>query len=115
MTVTAYCNCRQCCSWERSILRFGRPIFSSGPNKGKPKIIGQTASGKQAQMGTVAVDRRLYPFGTIFEIPGYGYGIAEDVGGAISGSHIDLWFPTHNAALQWGKRTLMIKVWKPIR
>ncbi len=109
---TGYCNCQTCCGWERSWLRLGTPVYSYGPLKGTRKIVGQTASGRQARYGTAAVDKRYFPFGTVFKIPGYGYAQAEDVGGAIKGDHIDLWFPSHEAARQWGKRKLRVTIWK---
>ena len=111
MTVTGYCNCGECCGWERSWLRLGTPVYSSGPNKGKPKEVGITATGTETRHGTAAVDRRRFAFGTVFHVPGYGYAIAEDTGGAIKGNHIDLWFPSHDAALRWGRRTLTVTVW----
>ena len=111
MTVTAYCNCGKCCSWHRNW--YGRPVYDKGPNKGKKKVIGQTASGRRAGWGTAAVDTRYYPFGTIFYIPDYGYARAEDTGGAIKGDHIDLWFPGHLRAKAWGSKRLAVKVWYP--
>ena len=112
MTVTGYCDCGACCGWERSWLRLGRPVYSSGPNKGEPKAVGVTASGTETRHGTAAVDRARYPFGTVFHVPGYGYARAEDTGGAIKGDSLDLWFPTHEAAKRWGRRTLQVKVWR---
>ena len=39
----------------------------------------------------------------------YDYtGVVEDVGGAIKGSHIDVWFPRHKTALGWGRRNLKV-------
>lgn len=43
--------------------------------------------------GIVAVDPSVFPYGTRFYIPGYGYAIAEDTG-AFTGYHLDVWFPT---------------------
>lgn len=110
--VTGYCDCGKCCGWERSWLQFGAPVYSSGPLKGQRKAVGVTASGTETRMGTAAVDRRRYPFGTVFEVPGYGFAQAEDVGGAIKGNAIDLWFPSHEAARRWGRRRLKVKVWR---
>ncbi len=42
-----------------------------------------------------------YPMGTEVEIDGHIY-IAQDVGGAVSGNRIDLYFDSHEDALQWG-------------
>ena len=111
MTVTGYCDCGDCCGWERSWLRLGTPVYSYGPNKGKPKAVGVTSTGGETRHGTAAVDRRRFPYGTVFRVPGYGYAIAEDTGGAIKGNHIDLWFPTHDAARRWGRRTLTVTGW----
>ncbi len=108
---TGYCECRLCCGWERTW--YGKPVFSSGPNKGKPKVVGQTAGGVQARRGTLAADPAVFPMGTIVKIPGYGYGRVEDRGGAIRGRHLDLFFRSHREALEWGRKTLSVKVWYP--
>jgi 3D (Asp-Asp-Asp) domain-containing protein len=113
MEATGYCRCGSCCGWERNW--FGRPVFSSGPNKGQRKPVGITASGTRARPGTIAADTRRYPFGTIMHIPGYGYGIVEDRGGAIKGNKIDLYFRTHQQALEWGRQSVRVKVWPPPR
>ena len=52
--------------------------------------VGTTATGTTVRKGTVAVDPRIIPLGTRMYIPGYGYGVAEDTGGAIIGNIIDL-------------------------
>ena len=105
--VTGYCNCEQCCGWE--LNEFGEPVYTYGPMKGTPKVVGRTASGTTAKMGTVAADPRVFPFGTRLEIPGYGTGVVEDVGGSIKGRHIDVWFQTHEEAVRWGRRELPVK------
>jgi len=111
MQVTAYCNCQQCCGWEYSRFCFGRPVYSYGPNKGKPKTVGLTASNVKAKRGTVAADPSI-PFGTILHIPGYGYGRVEDRGGAIKGNKLDLWFPSHQKALEWGRKNLTVTIYE---
>ena len=105
MTVTGYCKCRKCCSWHRDWLF--RPVYNSS---GKRKIIGQTASGSMAKIGTIAADKK-YAFGTVMYIEGYGYGKVEDRGGAVKGEHIDLYFRHHAQALKWGKKTKKVKIW----
>jgi 3D (Asp-Asp-Asp) domain-containing protein len=60
--------------------------------------------------GVVAVDPRLIPLGTKLFIPGYGQGVAADVGTAIKGRIIDLWMPNHTAARKWGRKTVVITV-----
>jgi len=105
--VTGYCNCEKCCGWKRPFFGLGKPVYTYGPMKGRPKKVGITASGTKARRGTVAADPRIFPFRTRLSIPGYGIGTVEDIGGAIKGRHIDVWFPTHEEAVKWGKKWLI--------
>jgi len=65
---------------------------SAGRPPGDPDY-GRTATGVMVTYGIVAVDPNVIPLGTRMYIPGYGYGIAADTGGAIKGYTIDLGFP----------------------
>lgn len=69
---------------------------------------GYTASGYRAGHGIVAVDPRIIPLGTKLYIPGYGFAIAGDTGGAIVGNRIDLGFDSIGDALQFGRRTVKV-------
>jgi 3D (Asp-Asp-Asp) domain-containing protein len=111
METTGYCKCGKCCGWERN-WRF-QPVIDYGPQKGRPKAVGITATGTRARPGTIAADTKHYPFGTIMYISGYGWGRVEDIGGAIKGKHIDLYFSSHKKALVWGRKMREVKVWKP--
>lgn len=73
-------------------------------------LTGRTASGRYTQHGIVAVDPRVIPLGSKLYIPGYGWGIAADTGGAIVGNKIDVWLPSTAACFQWGVRQVKIKV-----
>lgn len=105
--VTGYCNCGKCCGWER--LANGETVYTYGKLKGKPKRVGITSRGTTARHGTIAADLRHYPYGVKLYVPGYGYGVVEDIGGAIKGHHIDLWFPTHEEAKRWGAKWLKVE------
>jgi len=74
--------------------------------------VGITASGAEAQRGTIAADTSIFPFDTVISIPGYGYGRVEDRGGDIKGYHIDLYFATHQQAREWGRKRLKVQVWR---
>lgn len=77
--LTAYCDCVKCCG----------------------KTDGITASGVKATEGvTVAADRSL-PFGTKIYIDGHEYTV-QDRGGAIKGNKIDVYFDSHQDALEFG-------------
>ena len=77
--------------------------------------MGITASGTKARYGTIAADTSIFPFGTVIYIPGYGYGVVEDRGGDIKGYHIDLYYSSHQTALEWGREIKEVKVWLPER
>ena len=69
---------------------------------------GHTATGLPVGWGVVAVDPSVIPLGTKLTIPGYGEAVAADVGSAVRGPMIDLWFPTLAQAREWGRRTVTI-------
>ena len=95
MLVTAYCACTKCCG---------------------PSAHGLTASGKlvTANRGRfVAADAKVFSFGTKLKIPGYNNGNQVEVldrGGAIKGNHLDVFFSSHQKAMDWGKRWLDVTV-----
>jgi hypothetical protein len=63
--------------------------------------------------GTIAADTDYYPFGTRMYVPDYGWGVVEDRGSAIKGpNRIDVFFPSHQEALEWGRRRLKVKIVK---
>lgn len=112
LEATGYCKCGECCGWKRNLLL--QPVYSYGSMKGERKKIGQTASGTRAKPGrTIAADTSVFPFGTKMKIPGYGWGVVEDRGGAIQGGKIDLFFRTHKQALKWGRQTVKVQVVRP--
>ncbi len=71
-------------------------------------LSGRTSTGMPVGWGVVAVDPSVIPLGTKLTIPGYGEGVAADVGGGVRGSTIDLWFPTAAQARAWGRRTVTV-------
>jgi 3D (Asp-Asp-Asp) domain-containing protein len=77
----------------------GRP--PSDPNYGR------TATGVLVTYGVVAVDPNVIPLGTKMFIPGYGYAVAADTGGAVKGYIIDLGYPD-GVAVDWRPRWLDI-------
>lgn len=62
--------------------------------------------------GIIAVDPSVIPLGSRLYVPGYGYGVACDTGGAITGARIDVCYwtggqtPASTASRTWGRRTL---------
>ena len=65
---------------------------------------GITSTGVKARAShTIAVDPKVIPYGTHVIIDGIEY-VAEDCGGAIKGNRIDIYFNSHQEALNWGRR-----------
>jgi 3D (Asp-Asp-Asp) domain-containing protein len=83
--------------------------ISTGKWPGHPAY-GITATGMRATYGVVAVDPSVIPLYTRLYIPGYGYAIAADTGGAIKGNRIDLFYPTYGEAIAFGRRTLPVYI-----
>ena len=98
---TAYCACYKCCGKYPS-----------------NKYYGITKTGTRAKVGTIAVDPKVIPMGTEMYIEGlygaknYGMGKAEDIGGAIKGKIIDLYFDTHEETIQWGRQQVNVYILK---
>jgi 3D (Asp-Asp-Asp) domain-containing protein len=91
---SAYDNCKLC----------------TGKSPGDPAY-GITKSGFPTAKGAIAADPRYYLPGTRVNVPGYGPATVIDTGGAIKGPfRMDLWFPTHQQALLWGRQELTLTV-----
>ena len=73
-------------------------------------LSGRTATGMPVGQGVVAVDPSVIPLGTRMYVPGYGNGVAADVGGGIKGDTIDLWM-TPSQCAAWGRRTVTITLY----
>lgn len=86
-TLTAYCACSECCG----------------------KTDGITASGTHVQEGvTIAVDPDVIPLGAVVEIDGHRYR-AEDIGGSVTGNHVDIYFDSHTAACDFGRQVESVR------
>jgi len=93
MQITAYCACSKCCG-----------EYSDG----------LTASGHRIKDGDtfVAADAK-YAFGTEMAINGYNGGKAVKVldrGSAIYDDRLDVFFNSHQKAMEWGVRYIGVKV-----
>lgn len=74
---------------------------------------GYTYTGLKAQYGIAAVDPSVIPLGTHLYIPGYGFALAADIGGAIKGDRIDLCYDTLKQAQTWGLRQVNVYILGP--
>jgi 3D (Asp-Asp-Asp) domain-containing protein len=87
--VTAYCSCPLCCGrWSDGV----------------------TASGRHAVQGrTAAADPSVWGIGTCLDVPGVGRREVEDTGAAMVGRRLDIYFESHEEALLFGVRLLLLR------
>ena len=97
LNTSAYCPCEICCG----------------------KTDGRTASGKMATAWHTVAAGKGYPIGTIIYIPALvdkpngGWFVVEDRGGAISNEKMDVFFNTHEEAIQFGRKSLDAYIYIP--
>ena len=84
VVATAYCPCNKCCG----------------------KSDGITAIGVKAKEGrTIAADPKIFPYGTKILIDGNVYTV-EECGSAIKNNKVDIFFESHEKALDFGVQYL---------
>lgn len=93
--VTAYCPCELCCDYWAHLPDRQRTFADGSRFDRHAKVC--------------AVDTKVFPFGTVFDIPGLGRYVARDRGGKVKGNHIDILMPTHKQALAFGRRTFKLE------
>ena len=87
-------------------------VSATGYSTQQPGLSTHTAMGIDLTKNpnVIAVDPSVIPLGSKVEVPGFGVFIAGDTGGAIKGNKIDIHFSTVQQALNWGRRTITVKV-----
>ncbi|QST01858.1 3D domain-containing protein [Pontibacillus sp. ALD_SL1] len=65
---------------------------------------------KNPNLKVIAVDPSVIPLGTKVYIEGYGTAVAGDIGSAIKGNRIDIYMKDKEDALDYGRRTIKIKI-----
>jgi 3D (Asp-Asp-Asp) domain-containing protein len=100
--VTAYCSCVKCCGvWSKDHPSRQGTDYEQHTTSGTIPVAGRT----------VAVDPDIIPLGSKILIDGHEY-IAEDTGSGVKGNHIDIYFDSHEEALEWGVKTLEVEVFE---
>ncbi len=82
-TTTAYCSCRKCCKGGKNLTKSG-----TIPRAGH----------------TISADLNVFPLGTKLRIGDVVYTV-EDSGSGIKGNKLDIFFNSHNQALQYGRQS----------
>ena len=81
--VTGYCPCKRCWGTKDT-----------------------TDSGVVPKANHTLAAPSKYKFGTRINLKGYGTYVVEDRGGAIQGNRLDMFFNTHQEALNWGVKNI---------
>ena len=81
--ITGYCSCEQCCGKKEEKLTRMETV-------------------PQARY-TIAADPLVIPLGTLVEVDGIVYRV-EDTGALIQGNRLDIYFDTHQEAVNFGRR-----------
>ncbi len=90
-------------------------LKDTGKAPGHP-LFGITATGIRAKKGVIAVDPKVIPLYTrvYVEIEGktedYGYAVAADVGGAIKGNKIDLYYDSQDFVDRFGVKKVKVYI-----
>ena len=99
---TAYCSCTKCCgTWSKDHPSRQGTDYEQHTTLGTVPVAGRT----------VAVDPEVIPLGSRIVLDGHEY-TAEDTGSGVKGNHIDIYFDSHEEALEWGVKTLEVQVFE---
>lgn len=97
LNTSAYCSCEICCG----------------------KTDGITASEVRATSWHTVAAGYSYPIGTriyipaLADMPNGGWFVVEDRGGSISDDKLDIYFDSHQAVLEYGRKTLESYIYMP--
>lgn len=86
------------------------PVLATAYTRYDEGCTDYTYRGTYLRRGLMAVDPKIIPFGTRVYVPGYGEAIADDIGGAINGHHIDLAMDSLEEAFDWGAKQMTVYV-----
>ena len=90
--LTAYCSCSKCCGSYAN----NRPVDEDG----NEIVYGSTGKPLRSNY-SIAVDPTVIPYGAIVIIGGHEYE-ATDSGSAVKNNHIDIYYDSHEEALDFG-------------
>ncbi len=98
--------------------------YDPGPRScGKWAAHGKTSTGESAWvMDGVAADPKAIPYGTYCDLPGIGFKMVDDTGGAMRHSwrshgvyHLDLRVARYSDAVKWGVKYMDVDLYKKIK
>lgn len=119
-TVAAYTTSRGETFRYSTVLNMRATSYTSsfkdtGKHPDHPEF-GITYTGIKAKRGIIAVDPKVIPLGTrvyvecLGNVSDYGFALAADIGGAIKGDLIDLYFDTQEEVDKWGIKKVKVYI-----
>jgi 3D (Asp-Asp-Asp) domain-containing protein len=101
-------------SIQSNIQRKGMTVESTAYTASCEGCSGVTANGTNLKeipyAKVIAVDPNVIPMGSVVYVPGYGYAVAADTGGAIKGNKIDIFMKNYSDAVNWGRKNVNITI-----
>lgn len=97
----------------------GNPVVRKTMNCSAYNLSGKTASGAQTQQWHTIAAGKSYPFGTRVYIPYFknspngGWFEVQDRGGAITDNHLDIYMPSYDDCINFGRRNLEVEIYLP--
>ncbi|MBK1811675.1 DUF348 domain-containing protein [Clostridium sp. YIM B02505] len=85
-------------------------VVATAYSGGGSTATGNTPKRNSNGTSTIAVDPRVIPLGTKVYIPGYGFAVAHDTGGAIKNNRVDLYMNSNSDANSWGVRNVDVYI-----
>lgn len=96
----------QLASASRGIQSYGNTMYfeATAYYGGGITATGLVPVSASSGRGTIAVDPRVIPLGSLVYVEGYGEAIAADTGGAVKGNIIDVYVDSYSEAINWGRK-----------
>ncbi len=100
---------------EMNATAYTSSFEDTGKHPDHPEF-GICYTGRKAREGIIAVDPKIIPLNTkvyveiVGSTPDYGFAIAGDIGSAIKGNLIDLYFDSEEAVARWGKKKVKVYI-----
>lgn len=111
-TASASSNNERKATTSSSATGSWKTVQATGYSTQQKGLSTHTATGIDLRVNSrvIAVDPRVIPLGSLVEVQGLGVYVAGDTGGAIKGNIIDIHYPTVSQALNWGRRSVKIRI-----
>jgi 3D (Asp-Asp-Asp) domain-containing protein len=100
-------------TFKANVSAYSAPcrIQGTGSYTATGRKVYKIENGETVKVPGIAVDPRVIPLGSRVEVNGHWY-LADDTGGAIKGSHLDIRLNSYSECIEWGRRTVKVTVYE---